>query len=57
MKNESQNQRKEMSEEAKIARREYYKAWAAKNRERVRESQRAFWERKAAKMQEGEPAK
>ncbi len=29
------------------ARREYYKKWRAKNKERVREYNRRFWEKKA----------
>lgn len=34
------------------ARREYHKKWRAKNKERVREYNRRFWERQAAKQNE-----
>ena len=37
----------ELSPEAKEARRKYHKEWAAKNPEKVRETVRRYWERKA----------
>lgn len=57
MKNESQDVKRGMSEEAKSARRAYYRMYRAKNRERIKETRQAYWERQAAKMQEGEAAK
>jgi hypothetical protein len=42
----------QMTEEAKAAKREYYRAYRAKNREKVREANRRYWERKAAKRRE-----
>lgn len=42
-----------MTEAAKNARREYKKAWAKRNPEKVKEYQRSYWERVAA----AEPAK
>ena len=57
MKNENQAVKREISEEAKIARRAYYRMYRAKNRERIKETQQAYWERIAQKMQEGEAAK
>lgn len=35
--------------EAVLARREYYRAWRAQNRDRVRQHNRNYWLRKAAK--------
>lgn len=45
----------EMSEEAKAQRRAYKRAWAAKNPDKVKAHQRAYWERLAQrqKAQEG----
>lgn len=37
-----------MTEAAKEARRAYKREWNKKNRDKVRESQRRYWERKAA---------
>lgn len=37
----------ELTPEAKEARRKYHRDWAAKNPEKVRESARRYWERKA----------
>ena len=37
-----------MTEAAKEARRQYKREWNRKNRDKVRESQRRYWERKAA---------
>lgn len=45
---------KEMSEEAKSARRAYYRMYRAKNRERIKEKTNAWWERKAQGMNEKE---
>jgi len=36
-----------MSEAAKEARREYKREWNRKNRDKCKEHQRTFWERKA----------
>lgn len=35
-------------------RREYHKQWRAKNKDKVREYNRRFWEKQAAKQQEAE---
>ena len=40
-----------LSNEAKEARREYAKKWRAQNRDKVRESNRRYWERKAQQIQ------
>lgn len=37
-----------LSEAAKAARREYKNAWARRNRDKVRQQQHRYWERKAA---------
>ena len=42
---------KTLSSEAIEARRNYKRAWNAKNRERCREYTREYWERKAAQAQ------
>lgn len=41
-----------MTEAAKEARRQYKREWNRKNKDKVRESQRRYWERKAAAQQE-----
>lgn len=41
---------KELSEEAKEARRAYRRAWYAANKDKVKEQQRRHWERKAAEI-------
>lgn len=41
-------ERQRMTEEAKEARRQYKREWNKRNRDKVRESQRRYWERKAA---------
>ncbi len=41
-----------MTEEAKAAKREYYRVYRAKNRDKAREAQIRYWERKAAKKRE-----
>lgn len=40
------------TEKAVEARRAYQKAWRAKNKDRVREYSRRFWEKQAAKQNE-----
>ena len=40
--------KKEISEAAAEARRQYQKAWYAKNRDKVKGYQQRYWERKAA---------
>ena len=40
-----------MDEKAKEARRAYSNAWRAANKDRVKEYNRRYWERKAAQMQ------
>ena len=42
---------KRFSDAAKMARREYARQWRRKNPEKVRESNRRYWERKAQQMQ------
>lgn len=47
-------------EEVKAAQREYFKAWRAANKEKVREHNRRYWEKRALKRlqeQGGEAAK
>lgn len=43
-----------LSEAAKAARREYKNAWARRNRDKVRQQQRRYWERKAAAQRSAE---
>ncbi len=44
-----------IEELAKKERREYYRQWRAKNKDKVREKNRRYWERKAAqKLERGE---
>lgn len=38
----------ELSDEAKAARREYQRKWRAENGDKIRESNRRYWERKGA---------
>ena len=40
---------KEMSKEAKAAKNEYYRRWRARNPDKVRESNRKYWENKVKK--------
>ena len=47
---------KELSPEAKEARRKYHKEWVAKNPEKVREANRRFWEKKAQAEAAGKEA-
>ena len=41
------NQEKELSEEAKNKKREYAKKWRNANKDKVKESMRKYWEKKA----------
>lgn len=41
-----------MDDNAKAVRREYFKAWRAANKDRVKAYNNAYWKRKAQKMQE-----
>lgn len=41
-----------IEEQAKIARREYYREYRAKNPDRVRETNRRYWERRAIRIAE-----
>lgn len=45
---------KQMTEEAKAAKREYYRAYRAKNPEKVKEANRRYWEKVVAKRKEKE---
>lgn len=40
---------KELSPEAKEARKQYHREWASKNPDKVRENARRYWEKKAQK--------
>lgn len=39
-----------LSEEARVARNKYIREWREHNKDRVRETNRRYWERRAAKM-------
>lgn len=41
-----------MDDSAKVARREYQRAWRAAHKEKVSAYNRAYWERRAKRMQE-----
>lgn len=41
---------RKMSKEARNARNAYYRAWRAKNPEKVRESNERYWAKKAAEI-------
>lgn len=43
---------KALSEEAKEARREYYRNYRKTHKEQIEESRRAYWERQAEKQKE-----
>lgn len=43
---------KELAELARIERNKYHKEWRAKNPEKVRERNKRYWERRAAKAAE-----
>lgn len=40
-----------LEEKAKEERREYFRQWRAKNPDKVRENNRRYWERRAAKKE------
>lgn len=44
----------EMTEEAKEARRAYYREWNRKNRDKVKATQARYWERKAKATAQGQ---
>lgn len=46
-----------LTEQAKAARRKYKREWQRKNKDKVKEYQRRYWEKKAtrAAAEEGEP--
>lgn len=41
-----------MTEQAKAAQREYIRRWRAANKDRVREANERYWERKAAEAEQ-----
>ena len=45
----------ELTAEARAAKNEYMKQWRAKNKDRVRAINQRYWERRAAKREEGKP--
>lgn len=45
---------KTLEESARKERLEYYRQWRAKNKDKVRESNLRYWERRAAKKAEAE---
>ena len=42
---------KQLSEEARKARNEYYREWRKKNPEKVKQAQERYWKKKAKEMQ------
>jgi len=40
----------QLNEQARKIRAEYYRQWRAKNRDKVREANQRYWERKAEKL-------
>lgn len=44
----------QLSEEAREARRQYYRDWRAKNRDRERANRFRYWERRAQKQKNSE---
>lgn len=48
-------EKQELSEQAMEARRAYYRAWAARNKDKVREKNRRYWERRAEKQAQSGP--
>ena len=40
-----------MSEKAKAERNAYYRAWRAKNKEKIKQANRRYWEKKAKEAQ------
>lgn len=45
-------QEKKLSPGAQAARREYLRKWRAKNRDKVREARRRYWEKKAVQAEQ-----
>lgn len=45
-----------MSEQAKAARRAYRAEWARKNRDKVKQAQERYWEKRAQQAQDTQPA-
>ena len=45
---------KKLSESARQARNAYTRAWRARNTEKVRETNRKYWERRATRVVDGE---
>lgn len=43
-----------LAERAREERREYFRQWRAKNKDKVRENNRRYWERRAAKKAQAE---
>lgn len=43
-----------LSDQARAARREYARAWRAQNKDRVRDCNRRYWEKKAKQLQEND---
>lgn len=43
-----------LQEQAREERREYFRQWRAKNPDKVRENNRRYWERRAARRAEAE---
>ncbi len=46
----------ELTDQARAARRAYYKEWRANNKDKVREKNRRYWEKKAKKEKGDEDA-
>lgn len=44
--------KRETVSDAVLARREYQKAWRAKNKDKVAEAQQRYWQKKAAQAKE-----
>lgn len=50
VKEKKNERRKNVDEKAREAQREYLREWRRKNPDRVRESNRRYWQRRAARM-------
>lgn len=46
------DEKKQLDEQARAARAEYFRQWRAKNKGRVRESNRRYWQRRAERLAE-----
>lgn len=46
-----------MDEKARMAQREYMRSWRRKNRDKVRESNIKYWQRRAARLEAEKEAK